>query len=134
MIILILLHSTSPNIVTGTCNLMIFTQCTEMSMPAGLYLTQNTLILKLESCNCFQLHFSKVKKRNFLKQLTHISIRKGFLAAGIISNKNPWDIMAFTLFSVILILLFHFPYEHHNLSFLSVLMIESKKMSRKQCC
>ena len=65
MIILILLHSTTPNIVTGTCNLMIFTQCTEMSMLAGLYLTQNTLILELEGCNCFQVHFSKVKKKEF---------------------------------------------------------------------
>ena len=80
MIILILLHSTTPNIVTGTCNLMIFTQCTEMSMLAGLYLTQDTLILELEGCNCFQVHFSKVKKRNFLKQLTHISFRKGLFS------------------------------------------------------
>ena len=57
-------------------------------MLAGLYLKQNTLILELEGCNkCFQPH-CKVKKRNFLKQLTNISFRNGFLAAGIISNKK----------------------------------------------
>ena len=77
MIILILLHSTTPNFVTGTCNLMIFTQCTEMSMLAGLYLTQNTLKLELEGYNNLR-----------------------------------------TI----------------HLSFLSVLMIELKKRSKKQCC
>ena len=111
MIILILLHSTTLSIVTGTCNGGFHT--VYLNVHACRVVSNNTEYTEfgIRRLLLFSASLYQSEKRNFLEQLTHISFRKGFLTAGIILNKKPCDILAFTLFSVILILLFHFPYE-----------------------